>query len=175
MASAFWSVEKVAAEIPEVVRAHQSAESLRVQVAWEPLKHVTRMAWWVETFTNLAVFATLILGGFGIWNIMMNSVRSRTREIGLKKAMGAEDRDIMAQFLAEALCLSLGGAIAGIALSRAAVEFTCFLLDSRPSEDLFFLCVGMGLLFAAVLGIGAGISPSLRASRMEVVSAVRYE
>ena len=168
-------VERVASAIPGVVRAHQSDEGLRVWVSRGPLKRVKKMAWWIETFVNLAVFATLILGGFGIWNIMMNSIRSRTQEIGLKKAMGAKDRDIMAQFLAEALCLSLTGALVGIAVGRAAVEFVCFLLGSRPSEDLFILCVGMGLVFAVLLGIGAGISPSLRASRMEVVSAVRYE
>ncbi len=100
-------VPSVAAAIPKVVAAHQPARNLLVEVAWENLEHVKRVAFWVEFFIYLAFAGTIILGGMGIWNIMMAAVRTRTREIGLKKAMGAEDRDILAQFLTEALCLSL--------------------------------------------------------------------
>ncbi len=168
-------VESVAGAIPGVIQAHQPAEGLRIDVAREQLKEIKRMAWWIEFFVSIAISATLILGGFGIWNITMTGVRARTREIGLKKAMGAEDRDILSQFLAEAVCLSLGSAAAGIALGRIVVDTLASMLDSRTPEDLFFLCVGLGLLFAVVLGIGAGLLPSVRASRMEVVSAVHYE
>ena len=168
-------VEGVAVRIPSVIESHQPADGLKVEVNWASLSRVKKMVWGIELFINLAVCATLVLGGFGIWNIMMNGVRARTREIGLKKAMGAEDRDILAQFLTEALCLSLGAALLGVGLGRAAVEMLASMLGTRPPEDLFFICVGFGLLFAVVLGIGAGLSPAIRASRMEVVSAVRYE
>jgi len=168
-------VERVAAAIPEIIRAHQPDDGLRLKVAWDALKRVVRMAWGVQFFVYLAVSATLILGGFGIWNITMSGVRARTREIGLKKAMGAEDRDILAQFLAEALFLSLGAAVVGVVLGRAGVELLASVLGSHPSEELFLFCVVLSLIFAVVLGIGAGLPPSIRASRMEVVSAVRYE
>ncbi len=168
-------VEHVAKAIPMVVQANQPAEQLRVEVSWQALNQVKKVSWWIESFIYLAIFATLSLGGFGIWNVMMAAVRSRTREIGLKKAMGAEDRDILAQFITESLCLSLGAALIGIGLGRLLVELISYWLGSRPSEEIFFSCLGMGLFFAVVLGIGAGLYPSLQASRMEVVSATQYE
>ncbi len=168
-------VEGVAAAIPGVVKKNQPAPGLKVEVPWAILKQVKGTAWWIEFFVLLAVSATLVLGGLGIWNIMMAGVRSRTREIGLKKAIGARDKDIMEQFLTEALCLSLVPALFGIILSRGVVEVLASLFNIHLDEDLFLLCVGMGILFAVILGIGAGLSPSIRASRMEVISALRFE
>ena len=101
-------VGTVAAAIPGIVKSYQSPEELHVEVSWEALKRVQLLAWWIEFLIYLATSATFLLGGVGIWNVMMAAVTSRTREIGLKKAMGAEDRDILAQFLSEALCLSVG-------------------------------------------------------------------
>lgn len=168
-------VERVAKAITGAVAPHQSVDMLRVEVSWEALKRVKNVAWWVEFFIYLALSATLILGGVGILNVMMAAVRSRTREIGLKKAMGAEDRDILAQFLSEALCLSVGSAVLGVALGRLGMEILGYFIGSRPPLDLFLLCLFLGLLFAVFLGVGAGLYPSLQASRMEVVSAIRYE
>jgi len=168
-------VPSVAAAIPGVVEAYQSAENLLVEVSWENLDQVKQVAWWIEFFIYLAFASTLILGGMGIWNIMMAAVRSRTREIGLKKAMGAEDMDILAQFLTEALSLSLVSAILGVALGRVLVELLGWWIGMRPSEELFFTCLTISLFFAVVLGVGAGLYPSLQAARMEVVSATRYE
>jgi putative ABC transport system permease protein len=121
------------------------------------------------------VAASLILGGFGIWNMMMSAVRSRTREIGLKKAMGAKGRDILSQFLTESLSLSMVAALVGVLAGRLGVELISLWLGSRPSEVLFFASTGLGLAFAMVIGVGAGLYPSLQASRMTVVHALRYE
>lgn len=173
--SSWDDVSKVADAIPGVVKAHQPADRLRVDVAWDPLKRVQRIAWWIEVFVYLAIVATLVLGGFGIWNGMMSAVQARTREIGLKKAMGAEDRDILIQFLIESLFLSSCSAVMGVVLGRISVEMMSSFLKCRPPEELFAVCVVMGIGFAILLGIGAGFYPSLRASRMEVVSAIRYE
>jgi len=168
-------VPSVAAAIPKVVAAHQSAKNLLVEVSWENLEHVKRVAFWIEFFIYLAFAATLILGGMGIWNIMMAAVRTRTREIGLKKAMGAEDRDILAQFLTEALCLSVMAAFIGVIIGRVLVEFLGLWIGMRPPEELFFTCLAFSLVCAVALGVGAGLYPSLQAARMEVVSATRYE
>lgn len=173
--SSWDDVAKVAEAVPAMVGMHQSAERLRVDVAWDPLKRVQRIAWWIEVFVYLAIVATLVLGGFGIWNGMMAAVQARTREIGLKKAMGAEDRDILIQFLIESLFLSSGSAAMGVLLGRVCVETMSSFLKCRPPEELFAACVMMGIGFSVLLGIGAGFYPSLRASRMEVVSAIRYE
>ncbi len=168
-------VSSVSKAVPGVVKANQINRGLRVNVAWEPLKQVQRIFWWVELFIYSSIVATMILGGFGIWNIMMATVTSRTREIGLKKAMGALDSDILYQFLFEALCVTLSSSVFGVILGRVGIEYMSRMLGSRPPEGLFVFCLLMGLGFAAILGVGAGLYPSIRASRMQVVDAMRYE
>ena len=168
-------VGPVARAIPGVVKANQIDRGLRVNVAWEPLKQVQRIFWWVELFIYSSIVATMILGGFGIWNIMMATVTSRTREIGLKKAMGALDTDILYQFLFEALCVTMSSSVFGVILGRIGIEYMSRMLGSRPPEGLFFFCLLLGIVFAGGLGRGAGLYPSIRASRMQVVDAMRYE
>lgn len=168
-------VEQVAEAIPSCINKFQSTNHLRIQVPLGQLTQVKRIAFWVESFIYFSVFATLTLGGYGIWNGMMTAVRSRTREIGLKKAMGAEDTDIMFQFLSEALCLSLGGGLLGILLGLGGVEYTSRILESRPSGELVLTYCGLSIVFSLVLGIVAGYYPATRASRLEVVTAIRYE
>ena len=168
-------VAGVAARIAGVVEANQAIENLNVQYSKMALEHLLRVAGWSEFFVYLTIVATLLLGGMGIWTVMMGAVRTRTREIGLKKSMGAQDGEILAQFLAEALILSLGAALVGSILGRIAVVATGSWIGTSPPEDLFFMCVAMAFGFALLLGAGAGLIPSLRASRMEVVTATRYE
>jgi putative ABC transport system permease protein len=168
-------VGAVAAAVPRIISSHQSPEELHVEASWEALKRVQQLAWWIEFLIYLATSATFLLGGVGIWNVMMAAVTSRTREIGLKKAMGAEDRDILAQFLSEALCLSGGAALLGAGLGRIMMEILSYVIESRPPENLFFLGFTLAFLFAVLIGVGAGLYPSIRASRMEVVTAIRYE
>lgn len=171
----FNDVEKVATRLPGVITARQSVRDLSIVVAWVRLKRVQNVAFLIESFVLVSTFAALVLGGFGIWNMMMAAVRNRTREIGLKKAMGAEDRDILAQFLTESLVLSLGAVIAGIILGRVGIELTSLWLGTRPPESLFFTSMGLGLVFALLIGVGAGLYPSMQAARMQVVYALRYE
>jgi putative ABC transport system permease protein len=168
-------VDKVVPLIPGAIQAAQPVQGLKVEVAWDQLRRVKAVAWWVEFFIYISIAATLILGGVGIWTVMMAAVRSRTREIGLKKAMGAEDRAIMAQFLAEAVCLSVAASLLGSALGFVSVEITSVLIHSHPGQGLFLMCVILGILVAVGLGVAAGLYPSLQASRMEVVTAIRYE
>ncbi len=168
-------VKPVADAIPQIVRAHQPSEGLRVEGNWPHLSRVRRIAWWVEVFIYLSITATLLLGGFGIWNGMMAAVQARTREIGLKKAVGAEDRDILVQFLAEALSLSFGSALIGCGLGRLVVHFLSLHLRTPVQEEFFVHVAGSALVFSVILGVVAGYYPALRASRMEVVSAIRYE
>lgn len=168
-------VERVAAAVPLVIAEYQSDDGLKVEVAWDQLERLRNIVWWVELFIIIAVIGTFLLGGFGIWSGMMSAVKSRTREIGLKKAMGAEDADVMIQFLAEAMCLSLAAALLGICFGRVGIEVISYLLESRPPESLFFMCSGLSLVFTLFLGITAGFYPSLRAARMDVVSAIKYE
>lgn len=168
-------VESVAGAIPRIVAEQQPAENLEIEIAQNQLRSLKRIVWTVKVFVNLAIIATLALGGFGIWNTMMTSVRIRTREIGLKKIMGAEDREIFSQFLTEAICFSLTAVSMGVMISLGAVKLMATFLNIHPPESLFFICAEMGLLFSLLLGVGAGLAPAMKASRMQVAEAVRYE
>ncbi len=153
----------------------QPATGLATEVNWEVLKRVQDLSMLLEVLAYLAVILALSLGGAGIWNIMMAAVRARTREIGLKKAMGAADKDILVEFLSEAVCVSLGAALAGIIGARLMVAGLDFWIGNYSDLNFFLCYMAMGILLALGLGIGAGIYPSVKASRMEVVEAVRYE
>ena len=166
---------KVIALIPSVVKAYQPSDEIEIFFPEEILKRVKAIALGVKIFVQLALFATFILGGIGIWNIMMMSVRSRTREIGLKKAVGAEDKDILFQFLTESLMLSTSAMLLGSFLGWAGVSFTSSIIQEAPPKDLFWFSVIIGVTFSLILGIVAGLAPAVKASRMEVVSALRYE
>jgi putative ABC transport system permease protein len=132
-------------------------------------------SWWVVLFIIVAILATLALGGFGIWNGMMSAVQARTREIGLKKAMGAEDQDILKQFLSEAVCLGVGSAMVGILLGHLAITWIAALLESHPPRPFFLASVALGLMLSLTISLVAGFYPARRASQMDVVTAMRYE
>jgi putative ABC transport system permease protein len=116
---------------------------------------------------------SLLVGGIGIMNIMLVSVTERTREIGLRMAVGARGRDILKQFLVEAITLSMiGGALGillGVAASFAVGEFANWRTDITPQA--IFLAVG----FAAGIGVFFGFYPARKASRLLPIEALRYE
>ena len=168
-------VERVAKAIPAIVKIYQPSDEIEILLFNEILKKVKTISFGVKIFVQLALLSTLLLGGVGIWNIMMMAVRSRTREIGLKKAIGAEDHDILFQFLTESLMLCLSATIVGFFLGWAGVRLTASILDSSPPQNLFWLSTAIGFIFSLILGIIAGLAPAIKASKMEVVSALRYE
>ena len=120
---------------------------------------------------------SLLVGGIGIMNIMLVSVAERTREIGLRKAVGAKRRHILAQFLVEAIVLSaLGGATGvalGIGLSRGVgrISLNGQSLPSVVTPDIVILAVSV----SAAIGLFFGIYPASRASRLDPIQALRHE
>ena len=116
---------------------------------------------------------SLIVGGIGIMNIMLVSVRERTREIGIRKAVGARGRDILAQFLIEALTLSVLGGVVGIALGLAVSG-----LIARVGNIAFAISpttLAVALLFSLAVGVVFGVWPARQAARLDPITALRYE
>ena len=125
--------------------------------------------------TLLAAIAavSLLVGGIGIMNIMLVSVTERTREIGVRMAVGAKARDIQLQFLVEALTLAVAGGLFGVGLGlaaawRLAASFGWPVLF-RP--DVILIAVG----FSGLVGVGFGFYPALKASRLDPIQALRFE
>ena len=116
---------------------------------------------------------SLLSGGVGIMNIMLVSVRERTREIGLRVAVGARGRDILAQFLMEALALSLLGALIGVGVGVGAACALSYLARWRALVELHAVLAAVGV--AAALGTAFGVYPAHRAARLDPIDALRYE
>jgi putative ABC transport system permease protein len=129
-----------------------------------------------RTLTTLLAsiaLVSLLVGGIGIMNIMLVSVTERTREIGLRMAVGARPRDILAQFLVEAFTLSLGGGAIGIVLGLWAAEWLSvkFQWPMQVNPDIVLLAVG----FSAAVGVVFGLYPARKASQLDPIDALRYE
>ena len=119
------------------------------------------------------VSVSLIVGGIVIMNIMLVSVTERTREIGIRKAIGARRADVMRQFLVESALLSLAGGVAGVALGAGIA--TLIRATSGMPVQVEWWSVLTGLALACSVGITFGLYPAARASRLEPIAALRFE
>ena len=116
---------------------------------------------------------SLIVGGIGIMNIMLVSVRERTREIGLRQAVGAKTRDILTQFLVEATTLSIAGGVVGIVVGITASAIISKLADWQTVIGLG--AVLLAVFFSALVGISFGYYPARKAAYLDPIEALRYE
>ena len=116
---------------------------------------------------------SLVVGGIGIMNIMLISVRERTREIGLRQAIGAKTRDILTQFLVEAITLSIVGGIAGIILGIATSALISRLAGWATSVGPG--AIMLAVFFSALVGISFGYYPARKAAYLDPIEALRYE
>ena len=132
----------------------------------------TQQAGILTALLAVAASISLVVGGIGISNIMLVSVTERTREIGIRRALGATQRSILWQFLTEAVVLSLLGGIIGIGFAYS----TVFILQkfSIPAVTESW-AVALGLGFSGVVGVAAGFLPAVKAANLDVIDALRYE
>ena len=129
-----------------------------------------------ETMTTLlasVAAVSLLVGGIGIMNIMLVSVTERTREIGLRMAIGAKPRSILLQFLVEALVLSLAGGLLGVMLGVGTASWLAgkFRWPMQIQVDV----IGISVVFSALVGVVFGLYPARKASQLDPIDALRYE
>ena len=131
----------------------------------------------VETQTGMlrnVAAVSLLVGGIGIMNIMLVSVTERTREIGVRLAIGARERDILLQFLVEAVVLSVAGGLIGIALGMLGAILLSRVSGGTPVDfSLFWAALGFGVSVA--IGVIFGFYPARKAARLDPIDALRYE
>jgi putative ABC transport system permease protein len=170
-------IDKAAPEIRDILREkhrlRDKPDDFTIQSQTEILKSEKETT---QTFTNLlstVAGISLLVGGVGILAIMLISIKERTREIGLRRAVGALKKDLLLQFIVESLCLSLfGGTIGillGVVLSVGASYFT------KWPMSLSLPAIMVALVFSAVIGLIFGVYPAVKAARLDPIDALRAE
>ena len=145
----------------EIVVPQELIEQLRRQ----------QQLWNIMFFLIASV--SLVVGGIGIMNIMLASVTERTREIGIRRALGAKRRDITTQFLIETIALTTVGGLAGIALGLISIRFVGKPLKIEPIVSTLTLVIP--LLMAVLVGLASGLYPAMRAAKLDPITALRHE
>jgi putative ABC transport system permease protein len=127
----------------------------------------------ITGFIALVAGISLVVGGIGIMNIMLVAVTERTREIGVRKALGATDGDVLGQFVLEAVAISLAGGMIGVVLAIGLV----LLIGAAAgfAAPISWMAVLLALAFASCIGIGFGFYPARRAALLPPIEALRYE
>jgi putative ABC transport system permease protein len=171
-------VDKLQADLQQVMRRQHKLQpdmqdDVQVNSQAEFLSTASQV---VDTFSILlgsVAGISLLVGGIGIMNIMLVTVTERTREIGVRKAIGAKDRDILNQFLIEAMIMSGVGGLMGVALGVGAARL---MADFSPFPSIVrTYSIVLALGFSAAVGIFFGYYPATRAAKLDPIEALRYE
>jgi putative ABC transport system permease protein len=137
------------------------------------IAQVGQITQYVRLGAIVIAFIALLAAGIGIMNIMLVSVTERTREIGIRKAIGAKKRNILFQFIIEAVTLCQFGGIIGIALGVGAGNLAGKFLNAAPTLPLDWVLIGIGL--CVLVGVGFGTYPAWKAANLDPIEALRYE
>jgi len=165
-------------DVKKVLRTQHSIpkgfdDDFKIKNFGELKKTIEDITGTMAKFIGIVALISLIVGGIGIMNIMLVSVTERTREIGVRKAIGARRRDILLQFLIESMMIGLVGGIIGILLSFIGGAIMTYVLDWQISFKFYFIL--LSFTFSLLVGIFFGIYPARKASKLSPIHALRYE
>ena len=180
------AIDDAQLEIASILRLrhHITDENdFEVDTLQDLIETVNQVTTVLVLFLGTVAGISLLVGGIGVMNIMLVSVTERTREIGIRKAMGAKRRDILLQFITEAVFLTTAGGIIGLLLSFTMSPLTNLIVSNvgnrggNEVEGLVFHpdVAILALSVSAVVGLVSGIYPAMRAARMHPIDALRYE
>ncbi|MBI3815327.1 MAG: FtsX-like permease family protein [Nitrospinae bacterium] len=168
------SAKAAAQEIKEILsRRHRGQYIYESQTLQQYIETANTIIMIVSWIGGIAAAVSLVVGGIGIMNIMTISVVERTREIGIRKALGARKSDIRLQFLSESVFISLSGGVIGTGVGITLISIIQVL--SHKPRLLAPEYVAVALIVSILTGIFSGIYPALRAASLNPVEALRYE
>ena len=169
------AITQVQNDITTLMRdRHKSAEpDFTVRTQLEVMQMATQTSKIMSVLLAAIASVSLLVGGIGIMNIMLVSVTERTREIGIRMAVGARGRDILIQFLIEAVTLSAAGGLVGIALGMMSAKIVAASTGWPTITPM--LWIGIACISSAGIGIVSGFYPAWKASRLDPIEALRYE
>jgi putative ABC transport system permease protein len=173
-------LEETRARIRAVMRqAHRLKPGERDDVDVESADQLAKTFDKISTTVTLVmggiVGIALLVGGIGIMNIMLVSVKERTREIGICKAIGARSRDILLQFLIEAVTLSVLGGLLGLVIGYGLGVAIAAMIPDFPPAVVPWWAVALSVLFSGSVGVVFGVVPASQAARLDPIDALRYE
>lgn len=167
------SSDPISAVTTALTTAHGGQTDFTVLTAAENLTVVNGVLGILTTFVAGIAAISLLVGGVGIMNIMLVSVTERTVEVGIRKAVGATNRQVMRQFMAEAVILSLIGGMLGVLLSLAGNYFMRVFTDLTPVISPVIILVALSV--SIIIGIVFGTMPAAHAAKKDPINALRYE
>lgn len=154
-------------------RHHFNNEDFSIIIPYELLKQEEKEKRIYNFLLGSIAAISLLVGGIGIMNIMLASVLERTREIGIRRAVGAKRNDILSQFLTEAVMISITGGLIGIVLGLSISVFITLVTDITTNVTLYSVIIAF--LFSVIVGINFGYLPARKAAELVPIESIRYE